>query len=81
VARLGSWLSRLLGRDDGFAADERVVFEDGTTGIVHWSRNGYTHVYWDDDVPREDFGGSVVPNGKLRRASDGGQAEGPKDSH
>jgi hypothetical protein len=39
---------------------------------VHWSRDGYTHVYWEDDQPLEDFGGSVVPNGKLRRAPSAG---------
>jgi hypothetical protein len=51
-----------------FKPGERVVFvEDGTPGTVHWSREGYSHVYWDDDQPPEDFGGSVVPNAKLRR--------------
>jgi hypothetical protein len=58
-------LRRLFRRENGFAHGERVVFlEDGTPGTVHRSAGGYSHVYWDDEP---DFGGSRVPNTKLRR--------------
>jgi hypothetical protein len=60
-------LRRLLRRDKDFAPGERVVFVDGTPGVVHLSRGGYSHVYWDDE---KDLGGSRVPNSKLRRADD-----------
>ena len=49
-----------------FKPGDRVVYEDGTTGVVHAVGLGYSHVYWDDE-PR-DYGGSRVPNEKLRRA-------------
>lgn len=56
---------RLLRRESDFAPGERVVFvEDGTTGTVHFSKDGYSHVYWDDEP---ELGGSRVPNTKLRR--------------
>jgi hypothetical protein len=61
-------LRRLLRRDGDFSSGDRVVFvEDGTTGIVNVSEGGYSHVHWEDEQPMEDFGGSRVPNSKLRR--------------
>ena len=66
----GVWriLRRWRRRDVGFAPGERVVFlEDGTPGTVNFSNDGHSHLYWDDDQPPEDYGGSVVPNAKLRR--------------
>jgi hypothetical protein len=58
-------LRRLLRRGTDFTPGERVVFtEDGTAGTVNVSKDGYSHVYWDDEP---DEGGSRVPNSKLRR--------------
>jgi signal peptidase I len=61
-------LGRLFGRRREFQPGDRVVYEDGTTGVVHAVGRGYSHVYWDDEEPQRDFGGSRVPNEKLRRA-------------
>jgi hypothetical protein len=47
--------------------DEVVLVEDGTHAIVRWSKDGYCAVNWLDEDP-EEFGGSVVPNERLRLA-------------
>jgi hypothetical protein len=60
----GLW--RMLRGRRGFRPGDRVVYEDGTTGVVHAVGRGYSHVYWDDEEPQRDFGGSRVPNEKLK---------------
>ena len=67
--RLSRALRRLL-RRRGFVRGDRVVFEDGTTGVVNVAGDRWSHVLWEDELPREDFGGSRVPNAKLRRVGD-----------
>jgi hypothetical protein len=53
---MGRLFRRLLRRETDFAHGERVVFvEDGTPGTIHFSKDGYSHVYWDDEP---ELGGS-----------------------
>lgn len=69
TGRVGRALRRLRRRST-FAPGDRVVFEDGTTGVVNVPGDEWSHVLWDDELPREDYGGSRVPNAKLRRLRD-----------
>jgi hypothetical protein len=51
------------------AGDHVIVVGEGPgrgdTGVVRWSRDGFSAVNWTDEDP-EEFGGSVVPNADLR---------------
>jgi hypothetical protein len=38
----------------------------GATGVVRWSREGFSAINWTDEHPKE-FGGAVVPNADLRQ--------------
>ena len=61
---------RLPRRAHRFSPGERVVFvPDGTTGTVNVPGADYSHVLWDDETPREDYGGSRVATADLRRAA------------
>jgi hypothetical protein len=60
-------IQHLFGRQVDFEPGERVVHtESGDRATVARSERGRSHVYWDDDQPPEDFGGSVVANESLR---------------
>jgi hypothetical protein len=52
---------------ESFTPGDRVVhIESGEKATVHRSDGGRSHVFWDGDQPREDFGGSVVADTLLR---------------
>jgi hypothetical protein len=59
-----------------FKPGDRVIhLESGDTATVVRSEGGRSHVLWDDDQPPEDFGGSIVDNELLRRASGDPQSD------